>query len=53
MIVLSVLCLNGVIPLEHVVDVLEVVRAGNDGGRITLGLVILLQVGLVAEIAHL
>lgn len=47
------LCLYGVVTLEHVVDVLEVVDAASNLGHIALGLVVLLQMRLVAEVAHL
>ena len=48
-----ILCLDGIFALEHAVDLLEVVGAGGDGGNVALGGVILLEMGLLAEIAHL
>lgn len=38
---------------EHVVDLGEVVGAGQDAVGLTLGGVVLLEVGLLAEIAEL
>ena len=49
----SYLSLDGVLAPEHIVNVLEVVRAGGDGRNITLGGEVLLEVGLVPELAHL
>lgn len=45
--------LDGVLALEHVVDLVEVVGAGGDGGRVTLGGEVLLEMSLLAEIAVL
>ena len=39
--------------LEHVVNVFKIVGAGEDGGDFALGLVVLLKVGLLPEVAHL
>lgn len=47
------LCLDGVGSLEHVINLLQVVGTWNDGRGITSGLEVLLQVGLLAQIAHL
>lgn len=47
------LCLDLVFTLEHVVNLLQVVGTGDDGGGLALGGVVLLEVGLVTEIAHL
>lgn len=47
------LSLDGVLPPEHLVDLLEVVGAGEDPVRGALGLVVLLKVSLLTEIAHL
>lgn len=46
-------CLDGVLALEHVVDFRQVVSAGNDAVGLALRSVVLLQVGLLAEVAHL
>lgn len=47
------LCLDAVGSLEHLVNVLEVVGTGGDGGSITFGCVALLEVSLFAKVAHL
>lgn len=47
------LFLDSIESLEHVVDVVEIVCAGSDGRHFTRGLEVLLQMSLVAELAHL
>ena len=49
----NTLGLDRVLALEHVVNLLQVVGAGGDGGDLALGSVVLLKVGLLAEVAHL
>lgn len=49
----SYLSLNGVRPLEHVVDLLEVISAWDDSRRVALRLEVLLQMRLLAQIAQL
>lgn len=50
---LLLLFLDGVESLEHVVNLLEVVRSRSNGRNITLGRVVLLKVGLVTQVAEL
>jgi hypothetical protein len=47
------LFLDLVLALEHAVNLLQVVGSGEDGGNITLGGEVLLEVSLLAEVAHL
>lgn len=47
------LSLDGVLPLEHLVNLLEVVGAREDPVGGALGLVALLEMSLLAEVAHL
>jgi hypothetical protein len=47
------LFLDSVEPLEHVIDILEVIGAGSNGGDIARWLEVLLEMSLVAELAHL
>lgn len=47
------LCLDAVGSLEHVVDVLQVVGSVHDGADIASGGKVLLEVGLLAHLAHL
>lgn len=45
--------LDGVGALEHIINLLQVVGARSDGGRVSSRLEVLLQVGLLAQVAHL
>jgi hypothetical protein len=47
------LLLDSVLALEHVVDLGKVVSTRGDGRGVTLGSVVLLEMGLLSEIAHL
>lgn len=47
------LCLDRVLALEHVVDLLEVVGTRGDGRDLALGGVVLLEMGLLAQVTHL
>lgn len=47
------LLLNLIGPSEHVVDIFEVICTGEEGVGVALRGIILLQVGFLAEIAHL
>lgn len=47
------LLLDLIAPPEHVIDLCEVVSAGSDGRNVALRGVVLLKVGLLAEITHL
>lgn len=49
----AALSLDRVLALEHVVDFVEVVGTGGDVSHLTLGGVVLLQMSLLAEVAHL
>lgn len=50
---LARLCLDLVLALEHIVNLLQVVSARDDGRGFALGGVIFLQMGLMTELAHL
>ena len=47
------LFLDSVESLEHAIDVLQVISAARNGGYVTLGLEVFLQVGLVAQVTEL
>lgn len=47
------LLLDSVLALEHVVDLGKVVSTRGNGGGVTLGSVVLLEMSLLSEVAHL
>lgn len=47
------LLLDSVLALEHVVDLGKVVSTRGDGGGVALGSVVLLEMSLLSEVAHL
>src|SRR6478752_7465867 len=49
----DLLLLDSVLALEHVVDLGKVVSTRGDGRGVTLGSVVLLEMGLLSEVAHL
>lgn len=52
-VIVKILFLDRVESLEHVIDLLKVVSTRDNGGDITLGGEVLLEVGLVAQVAEL
>ena len=47
------LFLDSVLALEHIINLGQVVSTRGDGGGIALGGIVLLEVSLLSEVAHL